>query len=84
MTALMAAVAQRHAVEVSCPIVRREFLLWPDEERRLFGGIDRSVSPVSEISGTAAISAKSWKARTDEYVGRVPGRWRQDRAPGVF
>ena len=63
MTALMAAVAQRHAVEVSCPIVRREFLLWPDEERRLFGGIDRSVSPVSEISGTAAISAKSWKAR---------------------
>ena len=63
MTALMAAVAQSHAVEVSCPIVRREFLLWPDEDRRLFGGIDRSVSPVSEISGTAAISAKSWKAR---------------------
>ena len=63
MTALMAAVAQSHALEVSCPIVRREFLLWPDEKRRLFGGIDRSVSPVSEISGTAAIEAKSWKER---------------------
>ena len=63
MTALMAAVAQSHAVEVSCPIVRREFLLWPDEDRRLFGGIDRSVSPASEISGTAAIEAKSWKER---------------------
>ena len=63
MTALMAAAAQSHAVEVSCPIVRREFLLWPDEKRRLFGGIDRSVSPVSEISGTAVIEATSWKER---------------------
>ena len=55
MTALMAAVAQSHAGEVSCPIVRREFLLWPDEKRRLFGGIDRSVSPAWESSGSAAI-----------------------------
>ena len=63
VTALMAAVAQSHAVEVSCPIVQREFLLWPDEKRRLFGGIDKSVSPVSETSGTAVISARSWKER---------------------
>ena len=68
MTALMAAVAQSHAVEVSCPIVRREFLLMPDEKRRLFGGIDRSMSPVSEISGSAAISAKSWKERQTNYL----------------
>ena len=68
MTALMAAVAQSHAVEVSCPIVRREFLLLPDEKRRLFGGIDRSVSPVSEISGSAAISAKSWKERQTNFL----------------
>ena len=63
MTALMAAVAQSHAVEVSCPIVRREFLLWPEEKRRLFRGIDTRVSPVSEISGTAVIEARSWKER---------------------
>ena len=48
MTATMAAVAQSHALESSCPIVQREFLLLPDENRRLFGGIDRNVSPISE------------------------------------
>ena len=47
MTATMAAVAQSHALESSCPIVQREFLLLPDENRRLFGGIDRNVSPIS-------------------------------------
>ena len=59
----MAAVAQSHAVEVSCPIVQREFLLWPDERRRLFGRLDNTVSPVSEISGTAVIEAESWEER---------------------
>ena len=63
MTALMAAIAQSHAVEASCPIVQREFLLWPDEKRRLFGGIDKTVSPVSEMSGTAVIEAESWENR---------------------
>ena len=48
MTATMAAVAQSHALESSCAIVQREFLLWPDENRRLFGGIDQNVSPISE------------------------------------
>ena len=46
VTALMAAVAQNHATQVSCPIVRREFLLWPDEKRRLFGGTDEHMTPV--------------------------------------
>ena len=63
MTALMSAVAQSHALEVSCPIVQRELLVWPDENRRLFGGIDTFVSPVSEISGTAVIEADSWEER---------------------
>lgn len=63
MTPLMVAVAQSHAVEVSCPIVQREFLLWEDENRRLFGGIDSTVSPVSETSGTAVIEAESWEER---------------------
>ena len=48
MTPLMAAVAQSHATEVSCPIVQREFFLWPDEKRRLFGGIDKFDTPVSD------------------------------------
>ena len=63
VTALMAAVAQSHAIESSCPIVQREFWLWPEEKRRLFGRIDSSVSPVSETSGTAVIEAESWEER---------------------
>ena len=63
MTATMAAVAQSHALESSCPIVLREFLLWEDVDRRLFGGLDNTVSPVSEISGTAVIEAESWRSR---------------------
>ena len=46
VTPLMAAVAQSHAVESSCPIVLREFYLTPESERLLFGGIDLTmVSP---------------------------------------
>ena len=74
MTALMAAVAQSHAAEVSCPIVQREFLLWPDEKRRLFGGIDKTVSPISEISGTAVIEAESWEEReTNSWAASLAG-----------
>ena len=62
MTAVMAAVAQSHAVEVSCPIVRREFYLWPEEKRRLFGGIDEQVNPVSEKTESFEITADDWKA----------------------
>lgn len=57
ITPLMAAVAQSHAVEVSCPIVRREFFLWPEERRRLFGGIDLQTTPET-AAGTAAIKDK--------------------------
>ena len=60
ITAVMAAVAQSHAVEVSCPIVKRDFLFLPDENRRLFGRIDQNVSPVSEMSGTVEIESESW------------------------
>ena len=57
ITPLMAAVAQSHAVEVSCPIVLREFFLWPEERRRLFGGIDLQATPET-ATGTAAIKGK--------------------------
>ena len=44
ITSVMAGVAKRHAAEVSCPIVMREFYLVPEAERRLFTGIDRDVT----------------------------------------
>ena len=59
LTPLMAAVAQKHAIEVSCPVVLREFYLLPDAERRLFRGIDMTASPVSETHAAAAITAES-------------------------
>ena len=45
VTSVMAGVAERHAVEVSCPVVMRELYLLPDAERRLFAGIDQYVTP---------------------------------------
>ena len=40
MTSVMAGVAKRHAVEVACPVVLRDFYLVPEAQRRLFGGIE--------------------------------------------
>ena len=59
MTALMASVAQSHAAEVSCPIVRRELFFWPDERRLLFDGITRLDTPLSEGRGSFEITATS-------------------------
>ena len=63
MNALMAAVAQRHAIQVSCPIVQREFFFWPEERRRLFRGIDLHHTPLSEAYASAVIEAESWADR---------------------
>lgn len=63
VTSVMAAVAQSHAVEVSCPIVRREFFLWDEAERRLFGGIDQYDSPVSEASARFEVLAETYGTR---------------------
>ena len=41
-TSVMAGVARRHAVEVSCLAVVREFYLVPEADRQLFAGIDLS------------------------------------------
>ena len=57
LTAVMVGVAKRHAVQVSCPVILREFYLLPDEDRMLFAGIDPSVSPASR-GGARAIRAK--------------------------
>ena len=44
-TPVMAGVANRMAAAASCPVVLKDFYLLPEAERRLFGGIDVSVSP---------------------------------------
>ena len=49
MTSVMAGVAKRHAVQVSCPIVMREIYLLPDADRRLFASIDPSVTAAKAI-----------------------------------
>ena len=53
----MAAVAQSHAAEVSCPIVRREFYYWPDGNRLLFNDITPLDSPSTQ-QGAMAIRRK--------------------------
>ena len=63
MTPLMAAVAQSHAAEVSCPIVRREFYFWPEEQRLLFNGITEFDTPVSETRRVFDVTADSWESR---------------------
>lgn len=63
MTPLMAAVAQSHAVEVSCPIVRREFYFWPEERRLLFSGVTKFDTPTSETRKVFEVTADSWEAR---------------------
>ena len=45
ITSVMAGVAKLHAAWASCPIIVRELYLLPESKRRLFAGIDRSVTP---------------------------------------
>ena len=59
ITSVMAGVARRHAAEMSCPVVVRELYLLPDGERRLFGGLDPGVTPVSEFSASFKVEADS-------------------------
>ncbi len=55
ITSVMAGVAKRHAVQVSCPVVMREFYLLPEAGRRLFSG----VAPDQEIRDSFEIEADS-------------------------
>ncbi len=59
ITAVMAGVAQAHALRSSGPIVMRELYLLPEEQRRLFGGVDIMVTPTMEFGDTFAIAADS-------------------------
>ena len=59
----MAGVARRHAVEVSCLGVVREFYLVPEEDRQLFAGINVS-------STTPMPSRTSWSSCTTRCSAR--------------
>ena len=45
VTSVMAGVAKKHALEVSCQVVMRELFLLPESERYLFAGIDQYATP---------------------------------------
>ena len=63
ITAVMAGVAKRNAVRTSCPVVMRDFYLVPEEERRMFGGIDRSTRPDRNFGSSFEIEAGSQAER---------------------
>ena len=45
--AVMARVAKLHAAQTACSVVRREFALLPNDERRLFRGIELDATPMT-------------------------------------
>ncbi|MXY56162.1 MAG: DUF1588 domain-containing protein [Gammaproteobacteria bacterium] len=57
LTPVMASVSKLHAVRMSCPIVLRDFYLLPDDQRRLFAGIDHNDVPINS-AGERAIKEK--------------------------
>ena len=71
VTSVMAGVARRHAVQVSCPVVMRDFYLVPEAKRRLFAGIDRYLTPRSELGALFRIGANS---RTNRETLTLSGR----------
>ena len=58
MTAVMAGVAKRHAVKTSCPVVLRELFLLPDEDRKLFAGVDKNMTPYLDATTSFEIEAE--------------------------
>ena len=69
MSSVMMSVAQSHALQSSCPIVMKEFYLLPEEDRRLFWGIDTRTSPISEFGASFEIHAASWDEKETLSLG---------------
>ena len=78
LTSIMLSVARAHAAELACPVVLREFYLLPDDERRLFGDLDKTVTPES-AGGEAAIHNK-----LVELHGKLFGEQVGAQSPEVF
>ena len=71
LTALMANVAERHALEMACAAVMIDFER-PDGERLLFNGIDASTSPGLEAHGEFDVEAASAEtAETYSISGNI-------------
>lgn len=73
LTSVMAGVAQSHALETSRPVVLKEFFLLSDEDRRLFKGIDKTLSPAFEFGETFEIEGETRsQLETLSVVGQLP------------
>ena len=70
LTSVMLGVAQVHAVEIACPVVLREFYLLADDDRRLFAGIDKTVTPAGD-DDEAAIRDKLVELHAKLFGERV-------------
>ena len=76
LTSVMAGVAQSHALQSSHPIIMREFYLLPEEQRRLFAGVDIAMTPTFEFGDTFQIAATS---RTEMDTVSLHGRLNEGR-----
>ena len=73
VTSVMAGVAKRHAVQTSCPVVLRELYLLPDEDRKLFDGIDKNLAPSLSFGASFQVEAASRDEReTLSLEGSLP------------
>ena len=75
ITTVMAGVAKRHAVETSCPVVLRELFLLSDQDRRLFRGFDKSVTPEMNFGASFDIKAAS---RAEREILSLEGSFPDD------
>ena len=71
MTALMASVAQRQALELSRMIVLKELYLLPKAERRLFGSVDVRHSPAAELGAVSSVQGLRDAAQTLVITGGI-------------
>ena len=94
MTALMASVAQRHAVELGRMVVVKELYLLADRERKLLRGVDIHRSPTAELGRVASIHGVRDEPQTLAVSGSIRrgektvslaflnGQWDQERRQG--
>ncbi len=59
ITPIMGGVAKRHGSALACPVVMKDLYLVGDGDRRLFGGLDQSVSPAYEFDAVVDVEAES-------------------------
>ena len=71
MTALMASVAQRHAVEISRMIALKELYLLPNGDRKLLRGVNVLRSPAGEIGGVSSVRGLKDTPETLTFEGAM-------------